>query len=219
MNAQRIFFVVLSVVGFLAWLGFQYLMALGAAFGSNHRVPGAGDVVWVFVVVGLITAACAIGAFFLPVSTGRLVALAPLVLIILAHGFIVYREKAIAGAYWRRRAAESEARERKLDWIPRDYVDRNPDPAPDAYKLSFLTHDRDAGVIVRIDVTYAGMVYAAPIGKIDGAHLDLVDESAGFVNVYGGFVDAEGKTLVDRYTIRRRPGQDRKTYRLERYKN
>ena len=216
MKAQLIGFSVLSVVAFLAWFGWQYLVALGAAFGNANRSTGPGDVGWVYVVVGLATAACAVGVFFVPASAGRIVALAPLVLIGLAHGYMAWRAHSNAKRYWGERAAARVARERKLEGISRDFVAQG---SHDAYQSSFLTHDREASVIVMVDVGWEGEAHAVPVGKIDGAHLDLAEQIPAYEKVYRKYVDAEGKTLFDRYTLRFRPGQDLKAYRLERYKN
>ena len=84
-----------------------------------------------------------------------------------------------------------------------------------------LTWDpiREASVIVMVDVGWEGEAHAVPVGKIDGAHLDLAEQIPAYEKVYRKYVDAEGKTLFDRYTLRFRPGQDLKAYRLERYKN
>ena len=217
MKAQFIVFGILSGVAFLAWFGWHYVKALGSAFGNANPSTGPGDVTWVFIVVGLCTAACVAASFFVPASAGGIVALAPLALILLAHGFIEWRTKANFDRYHREREAARSARDRTLDGISRDFVVKDPKPVVDDFKHSFLTHDREAGVFVRIDVGHESGITAFPFGRIDGAHLDALESGAGFEMYYRRYVDPEGKSVFDRYAVRHRPDQDVKPYRLERY--
>lgn len=212
---------VASVVLYLAWLGWQYLKGLGRAFGNADPSTGPGDVYWVFVVVGIATLGCTIASFFVPAGAARGVAAAPLALILLGQGFISYQEISRNARHARERAARVAVRLQKLSGISRDFV-QMPDPRdpPSASQASFLTHDRELGTIVLIDVSYDAVVTASAFGRINGGVLettDPVETEARLKSYFQRYVDAQGKSVFDRYTVEHRPGQDYRDYRLERY--
>jgi len=221
MKVTPVLLSVTSVVVFLAWIAWQYLKGLARAFGNADPSTGPGDIYWVFVVVGIVTLGCVIGSFFVPPRAARLVAAAPLALILLGEVFIYYQEISRNARHSRERAARVAVRLQKLSGISRDFVQK-PDPRdpPSATQASFLTHDRELGRIVLIDVSYDAIVSASAFGRINGDILetmDPVETEARLKSYFQRYVDAQGKSIFDRYTLQHRPGQDYKDYRLERY--
>src|SRR5262245_57907017 len=93
MKSELIFFNAVSIIGFLAWLGWHFLMGLSRAFGSASSSSGP-DIGWVFIVLGIVGAACVVYSFFAPAGVAKFVALAPFALILLGQGLIAYLEHA-----------------------------------------------------------------------------------------------------------------------------
>lgn len=222
MKTDLILFNVAGIVVFGVWLGWHYLRALGRAFGTASPSSGPGDIGWVFIVVGIVGAACAAYSFFAPAGAARFVALAPLALILLAHGFIVFLENTRGSRSGGPEPGDREAQQQKLRGISRDYV-RKAEPGerpedPDGRNFSFLTHDREFNTIVLISDAYGYKIYSHCIGKIDGNFLDTWAPADDVKERYGRYVDSEGKTLFDRYTVRHRPDQDSKRSWLKKYK-
>jgi hypothetical protein len=212
---QLILFGVLSVAAFLVWLGYHFLQGLARAFGNSS----GPDISWVLIVVGIGTAVCALGSFFAPASIARLVALAPLALILLGHGFIAYEESACHRLGARPEPGDRAAQQRKLQGISRDYVLQDEfTNSPDGRNFAFLTHDRESNSIVQITDAYAFKLHVAFVGKIDGKHLDTLDPPDHLRTKYGRYLDSEGKSILDRYTIRHRPDLDTKSSLLKKYR-
>ena len=122
MKAQLFLFNGVSIVAYLGWVGSFYLKALARAYGNANPSTGPGDVAWVFILVGIATAACAIVSFFAPASSARIVALAPLALVLLGYGFIAYRKNVRLARHQRDQDAQTAASELKLSRISRDYI-------------------------------------------------------------------------------------------------
>lgn len=219
MKGVLILFNAISVLAFLLWLGWNYLKALGNAFGSVNPSTGPGDMTLLFVAGGIVTAACAVGSFLVPADAGRVVALLPLAYVLLGQGFMLWRESVNRDRYDGKRAAWRAACEEKLSRIPRDYVmDVGASRAGAFPEVSFLTHDRELDTIVRIDVGPDSGITPDCVGRIRGGVLETFDHGAAFEKHYGRYLDREGKTIFDRYTVKHRPDQDCGEYRLERFR-
>jgi hypothetical protein len=218
MKAVLILCNAVSVLAYLAWLGWHHLKALGSSYGNANPASGPGDVGYVFVVVAVATVACAAGSAFAPAGAARILALAPLAFILLGQGFIAWRQGANRGRLREEQAARASAGEAKLARISRDYV-LKADAADRAreFKESILTHDRERKTLVRVDVGFRGELDAYAVGRIGGDVLETLEPPASLEKFYRRYVDAEGKSIFDRYTLKHRPGQDLKAYGLERY--
>lgn len=218
MKGSLILFNGISVAAYLLWLGHNYLRALGSAYGNAHPATGPGDVAYVFVVGAIVTALCLACSFLIPLGAARAVALVPLAYVVLGQGFIVWRQAGNRERHAREEAVRRSAREEKLGRISRDYILRvDPSGAPASFKASFLTHDREIDALVRIDVGYDAGISAHAVGRIKGDVLETLEQGAEFERWYRRYVDRDGKSLFDRYTLRHRPDQDFKDYRLDRY--
>jgi hypothetical protein len=216
MKTQLFLFNGLSLVTYLVWLGWFALKSLARAYGNANPSTGPGDVGWVFIVVGIAGAACSVYSFFAPGGAARVVASAPLVLILLGHGFIAYREATHRNRPPRQEPGDREAQQRKLRGISRDYAE--PSGRSEDRNFSFLTHDREFDTIVLIQAAYGFQIHARCIGKIDGAFLDTYQPGDHLKESYAGYVDGEGKSIFDRYTLRHRPDQDTRKSQLQKYK-
>jgi len=208
---------VVSVVAYLLWFGYHGLKSLAAGYGNANPATGPGDVTLVFVTVALLTAACVVYSFFAPASLARVIALAPLAFILLGQGCIAYRQDANRAKHRKSRDAHRAANEVRLSRFSRDYVRReDPDARFTEIKTSFLTLDREHQTLVHIDVDYDSNLSAYGIGRINGDRLDTperVDE-----NYYRQYVDPEGKSIFDRYTLRHQPDLGAFDFHLEKYK-
>jgi hypothetical protein len=216
MKGQLILFNAASVLAVLIWLGCQLLKGFGRAIGSLDSSSGPGDVNLVYTLVGVGTAACAVYSFFAPAGGARLIALAPLALILLGHGFISYQESARRERRQRERAARRAIWEKKLSGIPKDYILKGVDLEYSGIKTSFLTRDRESNTLLQIDVGYESEISAFPVGRIDGEFLDTLERLDPRGKWWPRYVDPEGKSLFDRYTVRHRPDQD-KNFPLDKY--
>jgi hypothetical protein len=215
MKGQLILFNAISVVAYLLWIGWKLFAAFARAMGSSSaQGPETG---FVMVVVGIAAAVCVAVSFFAPPSFAKFIALAPLALILLGEGVMSYQKD----AYYKRRASERaalrSAREKKLSGISKDYVYKDGmGGAPGDSKSSFLTHDKEFHTIVRIDVSYESQMDVFPIGRINGEHLETLERPQDMAQFYKRYVDSEGKTIYDRYTLKHAPDQD-KNFHLEKY--
>jgi hypothetical protein len=219
MKSQLILFNALSVVAYLIWLGYHFVKGLSLAFSQASPASGPGDITFLFVIIGIALGGCAIGSFFAPAGLARIIALAPIALVLIGQGFIGYREGANRERFRIQRAAVRSARQKKLVGISRDYVLTEVIPGPGVAdcEASFLTLDRELNVIVRIDVGFESEVSACELGRINGDVLETLEFGAGFEKLYRQYVDPAGKSIFDRYTVRHHPDQDRNYYRLDKY--
>jgi len=200
----------LSVVACLGWIGYKLFAEFARAMGSTSG-PGP-DVGFVMGIVGIATAACVVASFFVPRGAANTVALAPLALVLLGHLVM----GALSNAHWARRHKAREAQlsvwRARLTGVSRDFIYK--EGAPGSSKSSFLTHDKELRTLVRIDVGVEFDSTAYPIGRIYGESLETLERIDD--KFYGQYVDPEGKTIFDRYTVTHRPDQDR-NYPLEKY--
>lgn len=219
MKTQLILFGVLSLVTYLVWLGWNYLQALSSAFGNANPSQGPGDVGWVFIVLAIVTVGCVVAAFFVPAGAARYVSLAPVALVLLGQCFIMFQEAMNRRAYFRRQDARRAVNEQKLTRFSQDFILKaEAREVDDPYKASFLTYDRQHGVLVRIDVGYNSEISAFPFGRIEGDLLETVQEIRRDSMFFRSYVDAEGKSVFDRYRVKLREDQDLEAYHLEQYK-
>lgn len=219
MKAQLFLFNGLSILACLAWLGWTYVKALASAYGNANPSTGPGDLTILFMSVGLLTAACAAISFFVPAPIARFVALAPVVFVLLGQGYIGYRQDANRARYRKNQAAHRVTREALLSRISRDYV-RQEDATEQftEVKSSFLTHDRETSTLVLIDVGYQSEISAYGFGSINGESLDTAQPIDALKKHYGRYLDREGKSIFDRYTLRHKPELAEFDFRLEKYK-
>ena len=204
-----------SAFAYLGWLGYQWLRAMGSAFSNSSS---SGEVVnLMLTIVGLATVACAVGSFFAPGDSGKVLAVVPILLILLAQGYISHRKSENSRRLAREQAVRRSARNKKLERLTKDYLSSGDGPEDiAAYEFSFLSHDRELNTIVAVDVQVETLAMT-PVGKIDGASLDTLQSRAEVEKLYKGFLDKEGKSIFDRYTVRHRPDLDRKEFHLEKY--
>jgi len=206
-----------SVVGYLFWLGYCYVKALGSAFSSaSHSSSDGGVVNFLLAGVAVAVVACAVGSFFAPAGRAKLLALAPLLLIPLAEGFIRYQKDADHRKWAREHPAPTSVRKRNLQGFSKDYVIRGKGQDDDEYAdESFLMHDRELNTIVCIEA--GDTIRSTPVGKVDGQHLDTLLSRPELVDLYKWYVDREGKKIYDRYVVRHRPDLDPKEFHLEKF--
>ena len=216
MKASLILFNGLSVAAYLAWLGYHLLRSY--ARGFTHAAPASGSGDLVLVLAGVVTAACVAYSFFAPAGLAKAVALTPLAVCLLGYGVVVYRQAANRARVSRIEADRAAALERKLDGISKDYLLKPGAPIGfRRFSSSFLTHDRELDTIVRIDVEEEAGLHAIAVGRIRGATLETVEPVESLKRAYPHYVDAEGKSIFDRYTLRHRPDQKLLEYHLEKY--
>lgn len=216
MKTSLIFFNGVGIAPFILWLGYHWLKGLSQAFGNPNHAPGSGDIGYVFVVVGLASIACAVSSFFAPAGTAKAIALAPIALVLLAQGYISYKESSNRERYRQKQAVAIAAREKNLSRFSRDYVLKEDPREYSSVKVSFLTEDKSLQTLVLLDVGFQSEVTAHPIGRINGDVLETFDKMDSEA-YYRRYVDAAGKTIFDRYTVRHRPGQKHEDYHLEQY--
>jgi hypothetical protein len=216
MKTPLILFNGVGVAVFLAWIGYHLLKGLSHAYSNPNHATGPGDIDYVFVVVGLAIVACAVSSFFAPAGTAKAIALAPIAFVLLAQGFISYKESSNRERYRQEQVVARAARDKSLSRFSRDYVQKEDPREYSEVEFSFLTLDKSLQTIVQLDVGYQSGVHAYPIGKINGEVLETFDkmDSEGY---YKRYVDAAGKSIFDRYTVRHRPGQKHEDYHLDQY--
>ncbi len=216
MKASLILLNALSLVGYLGWLGYHLLRGYGRAFSTAGPVSRTGDLL--YVLLGVATVGCLIYSFFAPGGLAKVVASAPLAVSLLAYGYFLYDDYAGRKLALQEEAAQASAREKKLDVISKDYV-LKPGAPMSFVKIrnSFLTHDRELNTLVRIQVDDESNITAFPVGRINGDTLETPDTLEALKKLYLNFVDQEGKSIFDRYTLRHRPGQGTQGYHLEKY--
>jgi hypothetical protein len=212
-----ILFGAVSVAVYLVWLGWTFLKGLGAAYGNASSSTGPGDIAWVLIVVGIATAGCVIASFFVPAGAGKIVALAPIALVLAGQGFIAWQEKVRWDRYEQEQEFNQSALGQRILAMPKDYqlkVDFTGGRGQPKY--SFMTIDR--GVIVRVDVGAQCDVRAHPVGRIKGKELETLEQGEGFEKTYRWYWDREGNSILENYTIKHRPDQPLEDYRLDRFK-
>ena len=218
MKSQLLLLNAVSIAAFLAWLGFQALMGLSRAFGNANPSAGPGDISWVFVVVGIVGAGCMIYSFFAPAGKARLFALAPMGLILAGQVLITWQESARRARFAQKEFEARKAQQRRIEALSRDYVLTD----DGSFKLEgreffFLTVDREFNSIVEVDAADTYQIRANIVGRIDGKHLDTFHSDDDVRKLYGHYLDLEGKSVFDRYTLRHRPDQKYDFSELKKY--
>lgn len=208
---------VLSVAVYGLWLGYHALKALGSAFGNANPATGPGDVAYVFIVIGIATVACVVASVFAPTGSSGVIAVIPVALVLAGQGFITYQVTSNRQRYSAEEVVKKAARESKLAQISKDYALRETDQDTLLIRESFLTHDREMGTIVRIDVDFGAQLSAFCVGKVHGDRLELFEDGDAWEKHYRRYLNAEGESIFDRYEARYKPGQDYRDYHLERF--
>jgi len=206
-----------SVVGYLSWLGWSWVKAMGSAFSTGAHSSSEGELANVLLAgVAVAVVACGVGSFYARAGVGRWIALAPIALLLLSQGIIDHQRSADRRQWAREHSAARPPRKRNLQGISKDYIIRGRAQADDDYAdESFLTHDQELNTIVCIEE--GENIRATPIGKVDGNHLDTLLSREELVRACKWYVDREGKHVFDRYVLRHRPDLDRKEFHLEKY--
>lgn len=104
-----VLFCILSVLAYLAWLGYHYMRALGSAFGNVNHALGPSHVNVVQVLVAVATVSCIAGAMIASDPAASALALLPLLLMALGQGWFAYSERRNLHTFLQRQAAAKEA--------------------------------------------------------------------------------------------------------------
>jgi len=212
----------IAVVAVLAWIGWRLLAAFGRAMGSTSSSGNTEYIGFTLAIVGLATLACVVYSFFAPNNYAKLVALAPLALIVLGQLYIGCREsgsfrqsmKDLVPAFG---SGDGSLKKVKFSRLSQDYVLPESECKRYRFKHSYLTHDKDVKTIVRIDVGEDGVSEAYGVGMIKGEELEVRVHQERFERFIRQYVDKEGKSLADRYKISFNVKQWEEYYHLDRY--
>lgn len=207
MRSYLVAFCLLSVLAYLAWLGYHYLHALGSAFGNVNPALGPSHVNVVLAAVAVATVACVAGAVFVPGGMAKALALFPFLLVVLGQGYFSYSERSNLRAFAQREAAAEQARREELDALPRDFVlAEDVVRAGHPFATSFLMRDAASDYLFRVDVGYRSEISRIPLGQIDGARLDVFgDESTFRPSFYANYLNEAGESLFDHFEVRFAP--------------
>ena len=196
----------IAVVAVLAWIGWRLLAAFGRAMGSTSSSGNTEYIGFTLAIVGLSTLACVVYSFFAPKNYAKLVALAPLALIVLGQLYIGYREsgsfrQSVKDLVPASGSEDGSLKKVKFSRLSQDYVLPESECKRYRVKRSYLTHDKDLKTIVRIDVGEEGNCDAFAVGMIKGEELEVRINEKYFERLILKYIDKEGKSLADRYKI------------------
>ncbi len=203
MRTQLIGLCLLSVLGYIAWLGYCYMRAIGAAFGNVNPALGPSHVNVVLVAVAVATVVCVAAAMFAPPNMAKVLALFPLLLIGLGQGYFVYSERSNYDAFTQQEAVGVQTRRAELELVSKDFVlmasDRR---ASSPFAFSFLTRDESSSELIRVDVSHSYHATRLLLGRVNGSRLEIPrDRSAFSERFYRNYVNEAGESIFDHFEI------------------
>ena len=203
--------VILNVILCILWCGFNFLVALGAAYGNQESHNGV-DIRIFFVVLISATIAVCVGVWFLPEDLAKIALGLPLLIVVCAHVLIWFagREDRAKNRAWKvqvkeeREPAQAKVNE-QLSWVTPDFIcDRK--SLPQELSQSFLVIGAKHGDLVRVDVEKDGgpgpKLNSYAIGRVVDGRLRIHDKKVmQHESEYRHYVNSDGKTIFDVYEV------------------